>query len=631
MATIAEAVIKLELENKELKAKLGESVTQFEGFKGKMQQAGDFLKKNWLAITAVIAGVSVAIREVVSVVSDWVKEAMEAQRVESLLSSALSRQTKNYQQITREMKTYATQLAQTTRFGEEEYLEVMAKMVARGMDYNSVMKSMPALADLAIGGQMDLTTASRLLMVAYNGNTDALQRYQINVVKTGDKSKDFEATLSAVKRTMGNMAMQDATTLNGKLAIMNNNIGEVKETLGNELVPAIDKAVTSFNKWITDSSNVNALVDGILLIIKAIGWVVKTVVGVKSAFELWFNYVELQFDLLFNTIFTIGTIFADVFTGALNVVRDSFKAIRADLIGFLLNPFKTVSGVIANNFKVTFDKIKEDAKIGMSIAKDSVVSFADDTVNIIDSNNKLLQGIDSLTNVKRQENSNKTTEVIVANENKIRDLTEAEIKQWDTAMKVMSDSFENEFAKNVGASLKDLNLNFNNIFESIYRGFLSMLAQMAAQAAASAVFNAIFGESKESKVSGNKSFLSQLPVIGGFLGLLGLNKGGFVKGYAGGGTVSGPSGIDKVPAMLTEGEYVVNRTSAKAFGPLLESMNNYGRTRMALGGSVSNSSTRNVTINAPVSLQGGVYMGGITEAKVAKELGDMLKRKGIRL
>jgi TP901 family phage tail tape measure protein len=52
-----------------------------------------------------------------------------------------------------------------------------------------------------------------------------------------------------------------------------------------------------------------------------------------------------------------------------------------------------------------------------------------------------------------------------------------------------------------------------------------------------------------------------------------LAKGGFVKPqyFADGGT---PKGTDTVPAMLTPGEFVVNRKSANSYRPLLESINN---------------------------------------------------------
>ena len=50
-----------------------------------------------------------------------------------------------------------------------------------------------------------------------------------------------------------------------------------------------------------------------------------------------------------------------------------------------------------------------------------------------------------------------------------------------------------------------------------------------------------------------------------------------VKAYASGGQVSGPSGIDKVPAMLTDGEFVMSKGAVQKYGlSVLEAMNAAG-------------------------------------------------------
>jgi hypothetical protein len=55
-----------------------------------------------------------------------------------------------------------------------------------------------------------------------------------------------------------------------------------------------------------------------------------------------------------------------------------------------------------------------------------------------------------------------------------------------------------------------------------------------------------------------------------------------------GGYISGPDGIDVIPAMLTNGEYVVNASATKKFLPLLEKINSGQSQSFASGGMVGN-------------------------------------------
>jgi hypothetical protein len=50
--------------------------------------------------------------------------------------------------------------------------------------------------------------------------------------------------------------------------------------------------------------------------------------------------------------------------------------------------------------------------------------------------------------------------------------------------------------------------------------------------------------------------------------------GGSIRKYANGGHIAGKSGIDQIPAMLSEGEYVIKASSARQLGkPMLDRIN----------------------------------------------------------
>ena len=92
--------------------------------------------------------------------------------------------------------------------------------------------------------------------------------------------------------------------------------------------------------------------------------------------------------------------------------------------------------------------------------------------------------------------------------------------------------------------------------------------------------------------------------------------GGPIRQYASGGYISGKSGIDQIPAMLSEGEYVIRASSARQIGkPMLDRINsgkfNDGGPieKVADNSETSGSSGNTNNINISVNIEGGSTKG----------------------
>ena len=143
-------------------------------------------------------------------------------------------------------------------------------------------------------------------------------------------------------------------------------------------------------------------------------------------------------------------------------------------------------------------------------------------------------------------------------------------------------------AKETARTIKS---EFNNAFLSFANGtatasdaftqFANNIANKIQQLALEFSTNLIFG-----KLFGSTSNIFGGGGGGGLLGnLFGFNKGGVVKGYSSGGTVTGGSGTrDDVPAMLNAGEYVIKKSSVNKYGTGLLGMINGGMIPKFAGG-----------------------------------------------
>ena len=172
----------------------------------------------------------------------------------------------------------------------------------------------------------------------------------------------------------------------------------------------------------------------------------------------------------------------------------------------------------------------------------------------------------------------------------------------------------NQAAVDVARNIQD---SFSNAFQSFMNGtqtagdafksfaiqILQQIQQISTQIATKLFFGALFNPLQGALMGGGGGG-------GGLGGLFGFSKGGFVKGYASGGFVDGGSGIkDDVPAMLSKGEYVLNKRAVRsiqqAYGMgFLSSLNQGSTMGMADGGSISQTLDNKYVVSGWENTQG---------------------------
>lgn len=115
-----------------------------------------------------------------------------------------------------------------------------------------------------------------------------------------------------------------------------------------------------------------------------------------------------------------------------------------------------------------------------------------------------------------------------------------------------------------------------------------------------------------------KAVETVLPGAGSFLGFLKRSDGGPIERRAGGGMIAGPGGPrdDVIPALLSNGEFVVNAAATARHRSLLEAVNSNRLPKFATGGLVSPSlpSLREPTLSKMIG--NGRAAGGLVEHRV---------------
>jgi hypothetical protein len=256
-----------------------------------------------------------------------------------------------YDGATGSLEGWIDKQQQSTAFSDTEQREALSSLIILTKDMTKAQELLSIAMDVSRWKNMDLQTASELLMKVYAGDMGLLKRYGIIV----DENATSTEALAQIQQMAAGQAETYGKTAAGQMALLKNNIGDVMEGIGGALLPmltdmfkAIQPILQSIKEWIT-------LHPGLTKVI---------VVGVTA---LGLLMVGLgMFLLIAPGIAAAGAMMGAGFMAALGPIGLIIAAIAAAIaIGVLIAThweeiagfFKDVWGRIKNIFQEHWDKI----------------------------------------------------------------------------------------------------------------------------------------------------------------------------------------------------------------------------------------------------------------------------------
>jgi hypothetical protein len=194
-----------------------------------LQGAISSLRSNFLLIAGVITGT-------IAVIWSMVKAYAENEQAVNRLNVALKNQGVTNQEVSQDLQKYAAELAKVSTFTDEALMASEALFATMGFGSEKIKKATQMAADLAATMGWDLHQATLMVGKALSGNVSILQRYGL--------------TLGDVERMHG-AASSQLNTVSGKVQNLENRWGELKETIGKWLIPAVDSLLIVLQKAAT--------------------------------------------------------------------------------------------------------------------------------------------------------------------------------------------------------------------------------------------------------------------------------------------------------------------------------------------------------------------------------------------
>lgn len=240
-----------------------ESLAQFQKFKAELTSAraqlnglenssksltskGIFSGAFWGSFLA--GGVTAALSGLGNLFRGAVQEAIDADAATRRLHATLDNLGKGdaFDRISRK----ADELAAKFRYlDNDDIVGVFNKLIDYGklteMEMNRLL---PVIIDFAAKSQVSIDESADVIIKALEGNAKALKQYGIDIKDAGSETERLNVIMTTLKQKVDGSAEAFQNSAKGGIAVARQEFANLKEEIGNNLLPVLNKALSMINR-----------------------------------------------------------------------------------------------------------------------------------------------------------------------------------------------------------------------------------------------------------------------------------------------------------------------------------------------------------------------------------------------
>lgn len=213
----------------------------------KLDQVGkssEGLSKKMKILGAVMLGTAAA---GAAMLVSFVKAAAKEEAGIVKLSVAMKNMGLSYEDNRESLEAWIDAIQQKTSVADDEQRTALSQLIRMTGDLEAAQSKLTLAIDIAAGTGKDLATANQLVMYAMGGNWGMVERY-IPALK---KVQDEEEKWMLLRQMFAGQAEEFGKTTAGQFATLMNNIGDLKEAMGEALLPTVNKLLEPIKSFVT--------------------------------------------------------------------------------------------------------------------------------------------------------------------------------------------------------------------------------------------------------------------------------------------------------------------------------------------------------------------------------------------
>ena len=174
---------------------------------------------------------------------DGVKAAIEDEQAQLRLASALKSATGATEAQIKATEDFISKTQLASGVADNDLRQAMQRLAVSTKDTTKAQDLLTLALDVSKGSGKDLASVTEALAKAYEGQDTKLARLGIGLSATDLKTMNFKETTQALSDLYGGAAARTAETFQGRMDRLKQAFDEGKESLGNALLPYIQKLV----------------------------------------------------------------------------------------------------------------------------------------------------------------------------------------------------------------------------------------------------------------------------------------------------------------------------------------------------------------------------------------------------
>lgn len=176
------------------------------------------------------------------------------------------------------------QIQAKTGYDNDDLAAAQATMAQYGLNADQLAQLTPLMADYAAKTGKDLPSAAQELGKAMLGQGRALKDVGINFKDTHSTAGNFQELMTGLGTQLGGFAEKEASSVDGKMKILNVRFEDIQETIGQKLLPVVMGLADAGLKVIDWATKNKDVLIPLGLILGTVGATIGTIVG---ATKLW--------------------------------------------------------------------------------------------------------------------------------------------------------------------------------------------------------------------------------------------------------------------------------------------------------------------------------------------------------